>query len=71
MGPDFWQTASEPRPLPPNAKTPAGRPKKKRNTRNDIPRDNTKLTKVGTIVNCNYCKARGHNARTCQAKVTH
>lgn len=69
MGPEFWQTSAEPKPLPPNVKTPAGRPKKKRVTKNDIPPDATKLSKVGTVVNCHYCKARGHNARTCVAKV--
>lgn len=69
MGPEFWEQASEPRPLPPNVKTPAGRPKKKRTTRNDIPQDPTKLSKVGTIVNCTYCKARGHNTRICTTKV--
>ncbi|XP_074365213.1 uncharacterized protein LOC141706321 [Apium graveolens] len=68
VSPEFWEQASKPRPLPPAVKTPAGRPKKKRNTRNDIPEDATKLSKSGTIVNCTYCKARGHNTRTCPAK---
>ncbi|XP_074343263.1 uncharacterized protein LOC141682465 [Apium graveolens] len=68
VGPEFWQTSAEPKPLPPNVKTHAGRPKKKRVTKNDIPPDATKLSKAGTIVNCHYCKARGHNARTCVAK---
>lgn len=40
-----------------------------RSTKNDIPKDATKLNKVGTIMNCTYCKAQGHNARTCDAKV--
>ncbi|XP_074337149.1 uncharacterized protein LOC141674321 [Apium graveolens] len=68
VGPEFWKTSAEPKPLPPNVKTPAGRPKKKRVTKNDISPDATKLSKAGTVVNCHYCKARGHNARTCVAK---
>ena len=69
VGPEFWQPTDEPRPLPPLMRIAAGRPKKKRSTRNDIPQDPTKLSKVGTIMNCTYCKAQGHNARTCAAKV--
>lgn len=68
VGPEYWKKANEPRPRPPNVKTPTGRPKKKRSTMNDIPKDPTKISKVGTIVNCTYCKAQGHNARTCAAK---
>lgn len=69
VGPEFWQRSNEPRPRPPNVKTPTGRPKKKRATQNDIPRDPTKMSRVGTIVKCTYCKAQGHNARTCSSKV--
>ncbi|XP_063941448.1 uncharacterized protein LOC135149622 [Daucus carota subsp. sativus] len=70
VGPEFWHQTSEPRPLPPNVRIAVGRPKKNKSTRNDIPQDPEKLSKVGTIINCTYCKAQGHNARTCAAKRT-
>lgn len=68
VGPEFWNETPEPAPLPPNVKTPTGRPKKKRFAANDIPRDPTKLPR-SLGAHCGYCKERGHNERTCETKV--
>ncbi|XP_063938645.1 uncharacterized protein LOC135148249 isoform X2 [Daucus carota subsp. sativus] len=68
VGPEFWDDAPEPMPLPPNVKVPTGRPKKRRSRKNDIPTDPTKLRRGGGTVRCSHCKATSHNARTCQAK---
>ncbi|XP_074375311.1 uncharacterized protein LOC141717097 [Apium graveolens] len=68
VGPDFWEDTPEPKPLPPNVKIPTGRPKKKRNTTNDVPKDPTKMSRKNTVVHCNYCKAQGHNWRSCVAR---
>ncbi|KAL8156482.1 hypothetical protein AgCh_001542 [Apium graveolens] len=65
VGPDFWEDIPEPKPLPPNAKIPTGRPKKKRNTTNDVPKDPTQMSRKNTVVHCTYCKAQGHNWRSC------
>ena len=69
----YWEKTPFPPPLPPLIKVQPGRPKKKRNRRNDIPpelpNDDQKLKKVGGKMHCNYCKLEGHNARTCPAKV--
>ena len=69
VGPEFWEDSNEPFPLPPKVKPQAGRPKKRRNTKNDVPRDPTKLKRQHTKVHCTYCKACGHNWRTCAARV--
>lgn len=69
VGPEFWKDAEEPMPLPPNVKTPAGRPKKKRNNKNDIPTDPTRFKRQNTTVHCTYCKAPGHNWRSCDSRV--
>ena len=69
----FWEKTPFPPPLPPLMKVQPGRPKKKRNKKNDIPvdkaKDVEKVTKVGSMAHCTYCKQKGHNARTCAAKV--
>ncbi|XP_074368731.1 uncharacterized protein LOC141708819 [Apium graveolens] len=67
-GPEFWEEAPEPTPLPPTIRPQIGRPKKKRNTKNDIPANTTKLSRTGMKMNCKYCKAESHNTRTCYAK---
>lgn len=69
VGPEFWEETPEPKPLPPAVKIPTGRPKKKRNKRNDVPKDPTKLKRQNTKVHCTYCKAAGHNQRSCPARV--
>ncbi|XP_074350005.1 uncharacterized protein LOC141689564 [Apium graveolens] len=56
-------------PLPPTIRPHIGRPKKKRNTKNDIPANATKLPRTGMKMNCKYCKTESHNTRTCPAKV--
>lgn len=70
VGPEFWEDAPEPSPLPPNVRVQAGRPKKKRNNKNDVPTDPTKLRRQNTIVHCTYCKGAGHNWRSCSARVS-
>lgn len=66
----YWEKTGIPGPLAPLIKVQPGRPKKKRSQKNDIPDDATKLRRKGVIIVCNYCKERGHNARTCLAKVS-
>ncbi|XP_074356643.1 uncharacterized protein LOC141696397 [Apium graveolens] len=68
VGPELWEETPEPKPLPPAVKIPTGRPKKKRNKKNDVPADTTKLNRTNTKVHCTYCKAAGHNQRSCTAK---
>lgn len=55
-------------PLPPTIRPQIGRPKKKEQ-KNDIPPNATKLPRVGTKVNCKYGKASSRNSRTCKANV--
>lgn len=65
----YWEKTNLPGPLPPVIKVQPGRPKKKRDSRNDAPADPTKLRRQNTNVFCRYCKEKGHNSRTCPAKV--
>ncbi|WOG91916.1 hypothetical protein DCAR_0311171 [Daucus carota subsp. sativus] len=64
----YWEKTGIPGPLPPVFKVQPGRPKKSRNKKNDVPADQTKLTRKNLFVFCSYCKERDHNARTCPAK---
>lgn len=70
ISPQYWAQASEPRPLPPLIKVQPGRPKKKRSRKNDIPPNPAKLVRKNTKNNCKYCTAKGHNSRSCPAKVS-
>ncbi|KAL8100564.1 hypothetical protein AgCh_032713 [Apium graveolens] len=47
VGLEFWEDTPEPLPLPPLIKVQNSRPKKKRNKKNDIPKDATKLPTFG------------------------
>ncbi|KAL8108188.1 hypothetical protein AgCh_024582 [Apium graveolens] len=68
VGPEFWEDTPEPLPLPPLIKVQTGRPKKKRNKKNDIPKDATKLPKFGAKLGCSYCKDTTHNHKKCTKK---
>ncbi|KAL8104723.1 hypothetical protein AgCh_028794 [Apium graveolens] len=62
------EDTAEPLHLPPLTKVQTGRPKKKRNKKNDIPKDATKLPKFGDKLGCSFCKDITHNHRTCTKK---
>lgn len=68
-GKEEWEKTTYTQPLPPNVKPSTGRPKVKRNRKNDIlappPADATKLKRRKTTVQCSKCKVWGHNRRTC------
>lgn len=73
-GEPFWEeTTSIARPLPPVRKIQPGRPKKKRDSKNDEVQtrkgDTTMLKRQGTSLQCSYCSEWGHNTRTCKTKV--
>lgn len=69
-GEEEWEETSFPKPLPPQVKPQIGRPKKKRNKRNDVVgTDPTRLKRQNTKVKCSYCTEYSHNARTCPARV--
>ncbi|XP_074342630.1 uncharacterized protein LOC141680252 [Apium graveolens] len=69
----YWDNMPFPGPLHPQIKIQPGRPKKKRNKKNDVvPGDmvpeQTKLKRQHTTIVCSYCGETKHNARTCPAK---
>ncbi|KAL8094044.1 hypothetical protein AgCh_035798 [Apium graveolens] len=68
VGPEFWEEAPEPMPLPPIIRPQIGRPKNRKNTKNDIPTNATKLPRTEMKMNYKYCKAESNNTRTCSAK---
>ncbi|KAI9087313.1 hypothetical protein K1719_030783 [Acacia pycnantha] len=62
---DYWPSSDEPKPLPPQLKRPAGRPKKHR--RKDLTEDQEKSTtkvKMTHVVKCLKCGQLGHYAKT-------
>ena len=68
----FWEETGAAPILPPIVKIAPGRPKKKRDCRNDIKSDNankTKLVRRNTTLKCSYCGEEKHNARGCPVKV--
>ena len=71
-GKEEWEKTAYSRPLPPLVKPTTGRPKTRRNKKNDIgpPPDATYLKIKRTSLQCGACKAWGHNKRTCPGKVS-
>lgn len=73
-GEEFWEEPQVTPILPPTVKVAPGRPKKKRDKKNDgvQPRDAdpTRLKRVSTKGKCKGCGQEGHNIRTCKSKVT-
>ncbi|KAI9085819.1 hypothetical protein K1719_032233 [Acacia pycnantha] len=64
---DYWPSSDEPKPLPPQLKRPASRPKKHR--RKDPIEDQEKSTtklKRTHVVKCPKCGQLGHYAKTCK-----
>lgn len=64
----YWEQTGLAGPLPPLIKVQPGK-QKKRDMKNDVPIDPTKLRRQNTTIFYSYCSAKGHNARTCPAKV--
>ena len=73
-GEEFWEEPNNTPILPPKVRAPPGRPKKNRDKRSDVietrESDPTMLKRYQTSLNCTYCKEKGHNTRTCKAKVS-
>lgn len=73
-GEEFWEETHETPIFPPKFRVAPGRPKKKRNTSNDVVQtrknDPTMLKRAGTSLQCTWCKEWGHNTRTCETKVS-
>ncbi|XP_074374671.1 uncharacterized protein LOC141715086 [Apium graveolens] len=66
----YWEKSGMSAILPPIVKIAPGRPKKKKNTKND-PRPDpgaTKFARRNTTVNCTHCGEAKHNARSCPTK---
>ena len=74
LGEEFWEEPNNTPILPPKVRAPPGRPKKNRDKRSDVietrESDPTMLKRYQTSLNCTYCKEKGHNTRTCKAKVS-
>ncbi|KAK1399211.1 hypothetical protein POM88_009074 [Heracleum sosnowskyi] len=69
-GREAWAKTAYTQPMPPNVKPSTGRPKMKRNKKNDTPAPPgaTSLKRVKTSLKCGNCDAWGHNRRTCKTK---
>ncbi|XP_074354730.1 uncharacterized protein LOC141693500 [Apium graveolens] len=69
-GKEQWERTAYTKPLPPIVKPSTGRPKVRRNKKNDIPiaPDATSLKRRRTSVQCGNCNVWGHNRRTCPSK---
>lgn len=68
----YWEKTGANPILPPIVKIAPGRPKKKRDSRNDPKQDapdRTKLVRRNTTLKCAYCGEQKHNSRSCPAKV--
>ncbi|XP_074342048.1 uncharacterized protein LOC141679444 [Apium graveolens] len=67
----YWGKTPFPTPLPPEIKVQPGRPKKKRNKRNDmsvtVKGNVCKLKRINTKGRCSHCDEEKHNARSCPA----
>lgn len=72
-GEEFWEATNQQSILPPVIKVAPGRPKKKRDRKNDVvetrENDPTMLKRKGTTLSCAWCKEYGHNVRSCKTKV--
>ncbi|WOG95208.1 hypothetical protein DCAR_0414514 [Daucus carota subsp. sativus] len=67
----FWEETGAAPILPPIVKIAPGRPKKKRDCRNDVKADNpnaTKLVRRKTTLKCTNSGEEKHNARSCKAR---
>ncbi|XP_074377763.1 uncharacterized protein LOC141719285 [Apium graveolens] len=71
-GKEGWAKTAYTQPLPPNKKPRTGRPKMKRNKKNDTPAPPgaTSLKRMKTSLRCGKCQQWGHNRRTCKNKTT-
>lgn len=69
VGPKFWEDTRELMHLPPNIRVPTGRPKRKKNNKNEVSTNLTKMKETGIKVHCTYYKAAGHNNRSCEVMV--
>ena len=72
-GEQFWEHTEQEAPLPPIKKVAPGRPKKKREKKNDVvqPRENNPhmMKRTGTTLRCSNCGEWEHNVRTCPKEV--
>ncbi len=69
LGEDFWQDSRLGKVLPPIQRATLGRPRTKRKkSRNELKKENTKLSRDGHTMYCTICKCVDHNKRICPLK---
>ncbi|GAB2209272.1 hypothetical protein Droror1_Dr00026481, partial [Drosera rotundifolia] len=68
--PPIWISSELPSSIQPTIRVPIGRPRKERRRSSDEPKkDQTRASRVGSIMTCrNYFKT-GHNARSCKSNI--
>ncbi|RYQ82096.1 hypothetical protein Ahy_B10g100679 [Arachis hypogaea] len=69
---EYWEHVDLPYVLPPVYKKHIGRPKSKRDKRNDAPKEPTpnphRAPRKYGLITCKYCLKTGHNSRSCSKK---